>query len=69
MIRKRESVYWSTNGAHGGMKNRNSRGHLYQQNTLRDAFVASLTLDIFHKYTDRIVMANIAQMVKTSCRQ
>ena len=39
------------------------RGHLYQQNTLRDAFVASLTLDIFHKYTDRIVMANIAQMV------
>jgi len=38
-------------------------GHLYQQNTLRDAFVASLTLDIFHKYTDRIVMANIAQMV------
>ena len=24
------------------------RGHLYQQNTLRDAFVASLTLDVFH---------------------
>ncbi|KAA6317838.1 Intracellular exo-alpha-L-arabinofuranosidase 2, partial [termite gut metagenome] len=39
------------------------RGHLYQQNTLRDAFVASLTLDIFHKYTDRISMANIAQVV------
>lgn len=38
-------------------------GHLYQQNTLRDAFVASLTLDIFHKYTDRIKMANIAQVV------
>ena len=38
-------------------------GHLYQQNSLRDAFVASLTLDIFHKYTDRITMANIAQMV------
>jgi alpha-L-arabinofuranosidase len=40
-----------------------TRGHLYQQNTLRDAFVASLTLDIFHKYTDRIKMANIAQIV------
>ena len=39
------------------------RGHLYQQNTMRDAFVASLSLDIFHKYTDRLKMANIAQVV------
>lgn len=38
-------------------------GHLYQQNTLRDAFVASLSLDIFHKYTKRLKMANIAQIV------
>ncbi|MBO5381994.1 MAG: alpha-N-arabinofuranosidase [Bacteroides sp.] len=38
-------------------------GHLYQQNTLRDAFVASLSLDVFHKYTDRLKMANIAQIV------
>lgn len=38
-------------------------GHLYQQNSLRDAFVASLSLDIFHKYTDRLKMANIAQIV------
>ena len=38
-------------------------GHLYQQNSLRDAFVASLSLDIFHKYTDRLKMANIAQVV------
>lgn len=38
------------------------KGHLYQQNTLRDAFVASLTLDIFHKYARRIKMANIAQI-------
>ena len=37
-------------------------GHLYQQNTMRDAFVASLTLDIFHKYTDRVKMTNIAQI-------
>ena len=40
-----------------------TRGHLYQQNSMRDAFVASLTLDVFHKYTDRIQMANIAQIV------
>lgn len=39
------------------------RGHLYQQNTMRDAFVASLSLDVFHKYTDRLKMANIAQIV------
>jgi alpha-N-arabinofuranosidase len=38
-------------------------GHLYQQNALRDAFVASLSLDVFHKYTDRVKMANIAQVV------
>ena len=29
---------------------------------MRDAFVASLTLDIFHKYTDRVKMTNIAQI-------
>ncbi len=38
-------------------------GHLYQQNSMRDALVAALTLDIFHKYTERIKMANIAQIV------
>lgn len=38
------------------------RGHLYQQNTMRDAFVAALSLNVFHKYTDRIKMANIAQI-------
>lgn len=38
-------------------------GFLYQQNTMRDAFVAALTLNIFNKYTDRIQMANIAQIV------
>ncbi len=38
-------------------------GHLFQQNSLRDAFVASLTFDIFHKYTERLKMANIAQVV------
>lgn len=36
---------------------------LYQQNTMRDALIASASLDIFHRHTDRIVMANIAQMV------
>ena len=38
-------------------------GFLYQQNTLRDAQVAALSFNIFHRYTDRIKMANIAQMI------
>lgn len=38
-------------------------GFLYQQNTMRDAMVAALTLNIFNVHSDRVVMANLAQMV------
>lgn len=38
-------------------------GFLYQQNTMRDALVAGITLDIFNKHCDRVKMACIAQMV------
>lgn len=38
-------------------------GFLYQQNTIRDALVAGLTLNIFHKHNQRVRMANIAQTV------
>jgi alpha-N-arabinofuranosidase len=38
-------------------------GFLYQQNSLRDAMVAAVNLNIFHKHCDRVKMANIAQMV------
>jgi alpha-L-arabinofuranosidase len=38
-------------------------GALYQQNTLRDALVAGINLNIFNKHADRVRMANIAQMV------
>lgn len=37
-------------------------GHLFQQNTMRDAMVAALTLNVFHRHADRVRMANIAQM-------
>ena len=37
--------------------------HLWQQNTLRDALVAALTLDIFNRNCRKLVMANIAQTV------
>lgn len=38
-------------------------GFLYQQNTMRDALVAGITLNIFNKHSDRVKMANLAQMV------
>ena len=38
-------------------------GFLYQQNTMRDAIVAAVNLNIFNKHSDRIAMANIAQVV------
>jgi alpha-N-arabinofuranosidase len=38
-------------------------GFLYQQNTLRDAMVAALNINMFTKHADRVKMANIAQMI------
>jgi alpha-N-arabinofuranosidase len=38
-------------------------GFLYQQNTLRDAVSAALSLNIFNNHADRVRMANIAQTV------
>jgi alpha-L-arabinofuranosidase len=38
-------------------------GFLYQQNTLRDAVVAAVNLNIFHHHADRVRLAAIAQMV------
>jgi alpha-L-arabinofuranosidase len=36
---------------------------LWQQNSLRDALVAALSFNVFHRYTERVKMTNIAQMV------
>jgi alpha-L-arabinofuranosidase len=38
-------------------------GFLYQQNTIRDALVAGVHFNIFHKHSDRVQMTNIAQTV------
>lgn len=38
-------------------------GFLYQQNSMRDALVASIHFNIFHDHCDRVRMANIAQAV------
>jgi len=36
---------------------------LYQQNTMRDAMVAAIELNIFNNHSKRVVMANLAQTV------
>lgn len=38
-------------------------GFLFQQNTMRDALVAAVSLNIFNDHCDTVVMANIAQVV------
>lgn len=38
-------------------------GFLYQQNSLRDAVIAGINLNIFNQHSDRIQMANIAQTI------
>ena len=38
-------------------------GFLYQQNTMRDALAAALTLNIFNRHSRRVVMANLAQTI------
>jgi alpha-N-arabinofuranosidase len=38
-------------------------GFLYQQSSMRDAVVAGINLNIFQEHSDRVQMANIAQVV------
>lgn len=38
-------------------------GFLYQQNSMRDAMVAGLSLNIFHNHNQRVKMANIGQTI------
>jgi alpha-N-arabinofuranosidase len=38
-------------------------GFLYQQNTMRDAMIAGVSLNIFNNHSDRVRMANLAQTI------
>ncbi len=38
-------------------------GFLYQQNTIRDAVLAGMTLNIFNNHAERVRMANLAQII------
>lgn len=40
-----------------------NHGLLFQQNTMRDAIAAAISLNIFNRHSKRVVMANLAQAV------
>ncbi len=40
-----------------------NKNFLFQQNSMRDAMIAGLSLNIFNNHADRVRMANLAQMV------
>ncbi|MEN6577188.1 MAG: alpha-N-arabinofuranosidase [Phycisphaerales bacterium] len=60
---KRVAVMFDEWGAWHAVEPGTNPGFLYQQNSLRDAMVAGLTLNIFNNHCDRVKMANIAQMI------
>lgn len=53
---------WHPSGP-GGTSLEGFHGIYMQQNTLRDACVAALTLDVFNNHADILYMANIAQLI------
>ena len=62
--RRRRSRLSSTSGARGTRRcPARNPGFLVQQNSLRDAILAALNLNIFARHADRVRMANIAQMI------
>lgn len=65
MYDKRNQVFLAVDewGAWYDVEPGTNPGFLYQQNTLRDAMVAAVNLNIFNNHADRVKLANIAQMV------
>ncbi len=61
--RHRVAIIFDEWGAWHNVEPGTPRGFLYQQNSLRDAMVAGLTLNIFNNHCERVKMANIAQTV------
>ena len=64
MTRRRRSLLWLTNGVawYAPLPGSNP-GFLVQQNSIRDAVLAALNLNIFARHADRVRGANIAQMI------
>jgi alpha-N-arabinofuranosidase len=60
---KRVGIMFDEWGAWHAVEPGTNPGFLYQQNSLRDAMVAGVTLNAFNNHCDRVKMANIAQCV------
>jgi alpha-N-arabinofuranosidase len=60
---KRVGFYVDEWGAWYDVEPGTNPGFLFQQNTLRDAVLAGLNLNVFQKHADRVRMTNIAQMI------
>ncbi|MDR2129643.1 MAG: alpha-N-arabinofuranosidase [Odoribacteraceae bacterium] len=61
--RKRVALVPDEWGAWYNVEPGTNPGFLFQQNTLRDAIIAGINLNIFNNHADRVRMANIAQAV------
>ena len=61
--KKRLAIIFDEWGAWHAVEPGTNPRFLYQQNTLRDALVAGVTLNILNNHCDRVKMANIAQTV------
>ena len=61
--RRRSALYVDEWGTWYDVEPGTNPGFLFQQNTMRDAIVAGLNLNVFHKHADRVRMTNIAQMI------
>jgi len=60
---KKVALYVDEWGAWYDVEPGTNPGFLFQQNTMRDAVLAGLNLNIFHRHADRVRMTNIAQMI------
>jgi alpha-N-arabinofuranosidase len=60
---KKVGLYVDEWGAWYDVEPGTNPGFLFQQNTLRDAVLAGLNLNVFHSHADRVRMTNIAQMI------
>jgi alpha-N-arabinofuranosidase len=60
---KRVGLYVDEWGSWYDVEPGTNPGFLFQQNTLRDAVLAGLNLNVFHKHAERVRMTNIAQMI------
>jgi alpha-L-arabinofuranosidase len=61
--KKRVGLYVDEWGSWYDVESGTNPGFLFQQNTVRDAVLAGLNLNVFHKHAERVRMTNIAQMI------